>query len=93
MNDPETGSVPAAFTRLTSYVWEKKEPCVPVCDETEESCIRGEMIVKSMEVYPKISEIRRKTVNCTYTGVWQRTGPISDNITGQLNFLLSLSIL
>ncbi|KAL5256696.1 hypothetical protein ACHWQZ_G011827 [Mnemiopsis leidyi] len=81
VNDPETGSVSNAFTRLTSYVWEKEEPCVPVCEETEESCTRGEKIIKSMEVYPKISEIKRKTVNCTYTGVWQRTGPVSDNIT------------
>lgn len=81
VNDPVSGSVPTAFGRLTDYIWEKEGPCVAVCDEYEEACNRGEKIIKFMQVYPKILEMRSERENCTYTGVWKRTGPISDNVT------------
>ena len=56
-----------------------------ICDEYEESCNRGEKIIKFMQVYPKILEMRDERENCTYTGVWKRTGPISDNVTGKFD--------
>ena len=87
VNDPISGSVPTAFGRLTDYIWEKEEPCVPVCDESDEVCDRGERIIKFMQVYPKIQELRTKTVNCTYSGPWTGKGPVSDNVTGTYHSL------
>lgn len=83
VNDPETGLVSQAFGRLASYEWRKEEGCVAVCPSTEETCTRGEKIIKYLKVYPTIQESRRDVVNCTYTGVWRRDGPISQNVTGQ----------
>ena len=72
----------AAFGRLTEYEWEKRGECIAMCEETDESCEKGERIIQFMQVYPKVVELRRVRENCTYEGTWKGFEPISDNVTG-----------